>query len=607
MIKRKMAIYLNIMLFTLESLIFTADAQSSSIAITPDPAFMGKIPIGSTQSKNFDIVNLSSNSMNISNIKIAGPGADRYVITNNPNSVTVNSYDQITVNVVYTPASQHQDIAYLQFQAGSEAIIDTITGYGTQITNGIPNFERIIGLQEDVKVSAICQTADSGFAIVGTTMLFSNIHYDVFLVKTDKYGKELWHRIFEYGAGDTTYDSGDDQGWDVLALNDGDIIVLGDTRAGGPGSISVFLSKWDSKGNEIWEKAYGGIYDDIAQHIILSSDGDFVLVGHTNNTSDQSENSMVMKIDPDGNLVWNKNYGTPGIESAYDIVQTPDGGYIFVGNNQNPTANIYFVKLDASGNEQWQNTLTSSATSEGSVIQSTSDGGYIVSGYTLDQTFGMQGYLVKVDDKGQEQWAKSYGGEHVDYFSSVVQTADNGYLAVGSINQYFSIQHTYDDIWLEKTDSQGNEQWRKRLGGALNDDGYDVIKTKEGGYAIIGITSSYSSVDKIYFTEMDIDSSATGVKETEGIAMPKQYSLSQNYPNPFNPSTTIRYQIPKSGYVELKVYDLLGNEVKTLVNEDKPAGQYSVKFNANNLSSGVYFYRIVSGNYTSVKKMLLLK
>jgi hypothetical protein len=86
-----------------------------------------------------------------------------------------------------------------------------------------------------------------------------------------------------------------------------------------------------------------------------------------------------------------------------------------------------------------------------------------------------------------------------------------------------------------------------------------------------------------------------------------EYSLSQNYPNPFNPTTTINFSIPKSGLVRIKIYDVLGREIRTLVNGEKPAGNYSVQFTGSNLSSGVYFYRMQSGNYVQTKKLVLLK
>jgi len=97
-----------------------------------------------------------------------------------------------------------------------------------------------------------------------------------------------------------------------------------------------------------------------------------------------------------------------------------------------------------------------------------------------------------------------------------------------------------------------------------------------------------------------------GVKEISN-TIPQVYSLKQNYPNPFNPTTNIQFAIPKAGFVTMKVYNLLGQEVTTLVDEYKNAGTYKVDFNASNLSSGVYFYKIDAGNYTNVKKMILMK
>jgi len=93
----------------------------------------------------------------------------------------------------------------------------------------------------------------------------------------------------------------------------------------------------------------------------------------------------------------------------------------------------------------------------------------------------------------------------------------------------------------------------------------------------------------------------------EKTVIPKEFSLAQNYPNPFNPSTTISYQLPQNGLVTLKVYDVLGNEVATLVNEEKPAGNYEAKFDASNLSSGTYIYKISAGNFIQTKKMILMK
>lgn len=103
----------------------------------------------------------------------------------------------------------------------------------------------------------------------------------------------------------------------------------------------------------------------------------------------------------------------------------------------------------------------------------------------------------------------------------------------------------------------------------------------------------------------ELSTSITGI-ETQ-TSLPTEYALDQNYPNPFNPATTINYQIPVDANISLKIYDVLGNEVAELVSEFKTAGYYEVKFNAGKLTSGVYFYRIESDNFTQTRKMLLMK
>ncbi|MBI1931311.1 MAG: T9SS type A sorting domain-containing protein [Ignavibacteriales bacterium] len=99
----------------------------------------------------------------------------------------------------------------------------------------------------------------------------------------------------------------------------------------------------------------------------------------------------------------------------------------------------------------------------------------------------------------------------------------------------------------------------------------------------------------------------TGVGNDQGSIIPTEFKLEQNYPNPFNPTTTIRYQIPVNKHVTIKVYDVLGKEVATLIDEYKPAGIYKLEFNASNFSSGVYFYKLIAGKYIDVKKMILLR
>ena len=122
---------------------------------------------------------------------------------------------------------------------------------------------------------------------------------------------------------------------------------------------------------------------------------------------------------------------------------------------------------------------------------------------------------------------------------------------------------------------------------------------------------SLSGTIQYRLKQIDRDGSYKYFPNNIGIAVetdtPKEFKLFQNYPNPFNPSTTIAYQIPKEGFVTLKVYDVLGREIMTLVNENKQVGKYYVEFIANQLPSGAYFYRLNYGEFTQIIKMLLLK
>jgi hypothetical protein len=100
---------------------------------------------------------------------------------------------------------------------------------------------------------------------------------------------------------------------------------------------------------------------------------------------------------------------------------------------------------------------------------------------------------------------------------------------------------------------------------------------------------------------------SVGVEENNYINSPIEFALSQNYPNPFNPGTVIRYQLPVASQISLKVFNVLGNEITTLVNDYKPAGSYDVDFSSANLSSGVYFYQLKAGTVIQTRKMLLIK
>ncbi|MBE0569983.1 MAG: T9SS type A sorting domain-containing protein [Ignavibacteriaceae bacterium] len=167
-----------------------------------------------------------------------------------------------------------------------------------------------------------------------------------------------------------------------------------------------------------------------------------------------------------------------------------------------------------------------------------------------------------------------------------------------------------------ETNNSGFEIQRKELGVRSQELEWEKIGFVPG-FGTTTEPKSYSFTDenvttgmyKYRLKQIDFDGSSEFSNEIE-VAVdftPKEFVLYQNYPNPFNPNTVISYQLPVSGDVILKVYDVLGNEVATLVDEYKPAGMYEVEFNASALPSGVYFYQLKTGNYIQTKKMVLMK
>jgi hypothetical protein len=157
----------------------------------------------------------------------------------------------------------------------------------------------------------------------------------------------------------------------------------------------------------------------------------------------------------------------------------------------------------------------------------------------------------------------------------------------------FRIQYKYGANWGLASNTGGNDN--------ENSVGNDHFITLEARLLSGTVNNTFGVMGDHTLEEV-----VTGIKEI-GSGMPESYSLDQNYPNPFNPSTSIRFSITEPGLVTLKIYNALGQEVATLLNEEKSVGTYEYTFNASNLTSGIYFYKIQSNNFTATRKMMLVK
>jgi hypothetical protein len=189
-----------------------------------------------------------------------------------------------------------------------------------------------------------------------------------------------------------------------------------------------------------------------------------------------------------------KTYGGTNNDEASSVQQTSDGGYIVAGYTQSFGAgswDIFLIKTDANGDVQWAKTYGGTSSDFASSVQQTSDGGYIVAGTTW--SFGVGDYdifLIKTDANGNVQWAKAYGGTNEDRAFSVQQTSDGGYIVAGYTNSFGAGSH---DIFLIKTDAYGNVEWAKTYGGTDGDYASSVQQTSDGGYIVAGGTYSFGA------------------------------------------------------------------------------------------------------------------
>lgn len=279
----------------------------------------------------------------------------------------------------------------------------------------------------------------------------------------------------------------------IQKTSDGGYIMAGYTTSYGAGSNDVWLIKTDEYGTEHWNKTFGGASADWASSVQQTSDGGYILVGVTESYGNGRYDFWLIKINADGTEQWNKTFGGTSWDNANSVQQTSDGGYILVGDSDvyGSGTNIWLIKTDANGNQLWKKIFGGSWWDRGTSVQQTSDGGYIIAGYTASYGSGVEDvWLIKTDANGNAQWNKIFGGTSRDNANSVQQTSDGGYIIAAFTSSYGS---GGGDAWLIKTDGGGNKQWDKLFGGASSDGTSSVQQASDGGYLIAGYTASYGS------------------------------------------------------------------------------------------------------------------
>jgi hypothetical protein len=452
---------------------------------------------------------------------------------------------------------------------------------------------------------SIQQTIDGGYIIAGTTESFGAGYYDMWLLKTDNNGNKEWGQT--YGG------YFDDRAYSVQQTTDDGYIIAGRTDSFGAGDDDFWLVKTDEFGNEEWNQTYGGIYRDSAESVKQTTDGGYIIGGYFETNEVSYLNSLMIKTDENGNEEWNLIFGGENFSEATSVIQATDGSYIIAGVIQSVGYNNDFLllKIDVNGNIVWNQTYDYDFRDIANCVQQTTDGGYIIVGYTGPfDSYDCDYLLVKTDEDGNEEWNQTYTFSNKNFAESVQQTTDGGYIIAGRNRAYGS---SYADYWIVKTNEFGNEEWNQtyNYGIATADYAESIQQTTDGGYIIGGRTYNFTTYDSDVWlirlgSEVSVEDNVLSNKDNK-------YHLYQNYPNPFNPTTIISFSIPKESNVELSIFNIKGQKVKNLVTNNFAKGDHSVVWlgkdeAGKSVSSGVYFYKMkLDGKNEAVKKCLLLK
>jgi hypothetical protein len=281
------------------------------------------------------------------------------------------------------------------------------------------------------------------------------------------------------------------------------VIIVLSLMAGSTHAASVSLTSI-SPSVSSWAKTYGWLGGGGAQSVDRTSDGGYIVAGYTNATSwvalgspqgGYDSDGWLLKLDASGNVQWQKSYRTPGIDALYKVKQTSDGGFVAVGLTRLPNwgdVNAWVLRVDSQGNVIWDNSYGGTQTDQADDVVQTSDGGFLVVGSTYSFG-GFPAWVLRLNQAGGIVWQRAYNSTmNESGAGSVVATSDGGFVIAGEYRSDITSSQTYSQLWLFKIDGSGSLLWQKAYSGTGKGDiGYSVYQTSDQGLVVAGFTTSY--------------------------------------------------------------------------------------------------------------------
>jgi len=317
--------------------------------------------------------------------------------------------------------------------------------------NGNMEWDETFGEEEADVARSIIQTKDGGYAVVGSIWTKYVRKRDFWLIKLGENGNKEWEKTFDKDEHDIAYS--------IIQTKDGGYAIAGGTGKRFWGEVNCWVIKLDAKGNVEWNNDFGEIGWDEIYSIIQTKDGGFIAAGSTWSKGAGRGDVWVVKLDRSGYLVWIKTFGGSDYDEARSIIQTEDGSYAIAGftiSEDTGDRDVWVIKLDKEGNKIWDKTLGGTSEDWANSIIQTNNGDYMVAGWTKSMGAGKTDvWIIKLNKRGDLVWDRAFGGSEDDEAHSIIQTEDGGYAVAGWTE---SKGAGNADVWVIKLDKNGNLQ-----------------------------------------------------------------------------------------------------------------------------------------------------